>query len=91
MPTSKGHKNKMKAWRKTSPGNHLGRKFRVNMTKLDKGIAASGLLVSMFQSANIKMPSYEAFAKYMAELDEKAASMENASVVEDAEVVDAAK
>ena len=56
--------NKMKAWRRTSPGNHIGRRLKhVAMANAHggRGSTAPELLAGMFERAGIKMPKAEAY------------------------------
>lgn len=76
MPLSKGHKNKMKMWRKESPGNHIGRKLKYQMINMSRNrAAASSLLIDMFAGAGIHMRTYAAFQEMMknAKLEQEAA------------------
>ncbi len=62
MPRSA--KNKVKAWRRNSPGNHLGRKVKhMSMQQAHgaTGSTATELLTGMFARAGIRMPKAEAF------------------------------
>lgn len=63
MPLSKGHKNKMKKWRRESPGNHNGRQLRNLQYGFISGGApvATELLTGLLARAGIKMPKAEAF------------------------------
>lgn len=63
MPLSTGHRNKMKKWRKESPGNHMGRQLKhmQNGFTAGNGAAAPELLAGLFARAGIKMPRAEAF------------------------------
>ena len=62
MPRSA--KNKMKAWRRNSPGNGLGRKLKhMSMQQAigGTGTAAPELLAGVFSRGGIKMPKAESF------------------------------
>lgn len=56
--------NKVKAWRRNSPGNHLGRKLKhISAQNVigGRGPVASEILVGMFERAGIRMPKAEAY------------------------------
>ena len=82
MPLSTGHKNKMKQWRRESPGNHVGRKMKQYnaMQSSGSGPVAPELLVGLFSRAGIRMPKAEMFkdmlARFKADADAKQAVAE---------------
>lgn len=55
--------NKMKKWRKESPGDHKGRRMKFVNAQFDsrEKPAASGLIFDLFTRAGIRMPKAEAF------------------------------
>lgn len=54
-------KGKMKAWRKNSPGNHMGRKLKMlkSANNFDRAVGAPDLIAGMFERAGIAMPAAE--------------------------------
>jgi hypothetical protein len=84
MPRSA--KNKMKAWRRDSMGNHTGRRTKhiaMQNSFGGRGSTATELLTGLFARAEIKMPKAEAFRDMLKRLiAEKEAEKENANKAE---------
>lgn len=85
MPRSA--KNKVKAWRRNSLGNHTGRKMKyLSMQQAigGNGSTAPELLAGMFSRAGISMPKAEAFRDMLKRLiAEKEAKNELVEAVEE--------
>ncbi len=84
MPRSA--KNKMKAWRRTSLGNHTGRKMKhiaMQNSVGGTGSTATELLTGLFSRAEIRMPKAEAFRDMLQRLvASKQAEAEADAIVE---------
>lgn len=79
MPLSKGHKNKMKLWRRQAEvanmmaGRRVGRMMKYQMRSINQSPAAASItLISLLNRGGIEMPSLAKFNAYVDQLNKTA-------------------